>query len=155
MRDLPTDQSIGFNVRRAHRAFDRRLNAHLQKHGLKTGYWYYLRVLWARDGLTQRELSTANNVTENTTTSMINAMVKDGLVVRLRDDRDQRIWRIMLTDRAKSMREGLLPYAREVNQTAAAGLSSKELAVCLSVLTRLSTNLESAFDSISGEAELR
>ena len=147
-RDLPTNESAGFNVRRAHRAFDRLLNAYLQKHGLKTGYWYYLRVLWSQDGLTQRELSSANNVTENTTTSMINAMVADGLVVRVRDENDQRKWRINLTAHGKGLREGLLPYAAEVNRMAGTGIDPEDIFTCLRVLRAMSANLETALEQV-------
>jgi hypothetical protein len=77
-----TSASHGFNARRAHRAFDRLLEAFLKPHGLKTGYWYYLRVLWIEDGVSQKRLSEMNNVTENTTTAIIGAMARDGLVER-------------------------------------------------------------------------
>ena|SRR5579863_7376775 len=144
---VSTSASYGFNVRRAHRAFDRLLNAFLSGHGLKTGYWYYLRVLWANDGLTQKELSDRNNVSENTTAILIRGMLKEHLVTRKRNSRDKREWNVWLTPRAVRLRPGLLPYAAHVNDIAAKGISKRELAIGLSVLKRMSANLEKAFQT--------
>lgn len=145
MIDLPTTESYGFNVRRAHRAFDRLLNSLLMRHGLKTGYWYYLRVLWIDDHLTQKRLSELNNVAENTTTAMIAAMVRDGLVTRQRDPKDKRSLIVSLTPKAAALRETLLPYVQQVNSIAAEGIGEEQLAICLDVIQRMSANLELAF----------
>ncbi len=150
---LPTSASYGFNVRRAHRAFDRVLNAYLSRHGVKTGYWYYLRVLWMQDGLTQKEMSSLNNVSENTTAILISGMVKDGLVKRSRDGKDKRKWIVHLTPRAMRLRAELFPYAIRVNALATRGISRSELATCLSVLKRMSANLEAALPEIEPELQ--
>lgn len=141
---LDPESSAGFQVRRCHRRFDRLLHAYLAKHGLKAGYWYYLRTLWIEDGLSQKMLSERTNVAENTTVAMINAMVKDGLVERKRDAQDRRKARIVLTDYGKSLEAELMHYAIEINGIAATGVSEEELATCLSVLRCVSDNLSSA-----------
>src|SRR3989449_11632334 len=41
----------------AWRGFVRALQWHLAAHGVSFGHWTFLRILWERDGLTQRELS--------------------------------------------------------------------------------------------------
>ena len=137
--------SAGYQVRRCHRRFDRLLNACLAPHGLKTGYWYYLRVLWIEDGLTQRALSERTNVTENTTASIINAMAKDGLVVRMRDARDKRKQRIVLTDYGKSLEAELMHYAVDINRLALEGIDRREIEACMLVMNRMSENLANAF----------
>lgn len=145
MQDLPTTRSYGFNVRRTHRAFDRLLHAYLTARGLKAGFWYYLRLLWIEDGLSQKQLSDLNNVAENTTAAMIKAMVADGLVVRAKDPDDGRRWCVSLTRKGADLREHLLPYAVEVNEIAKAGIDVDELETCLRVLQAMSANLETAF----------
>ncbi|MFK5073796.1 MarR family winged helix-turn-helix transcriptional regulator, partial [Klebsiella pneumoniae] len=76
---FPT-RSLGYQVRRCHRRFDRLLSSRLARHGLDTGFWYYLRVLWHGDGVNQKYLSDATGVAENTTAKLITAMEKRGLV---------------------------------------------------------------------------
>lgn len=142
------DSSAGYQVRKCHRRFDRLLQAHLAGHGLKTGYWYYLRVLWIEDGLSQKALSERTNVVENTTATMINGMVRDGLVERRRDDQDKRKSRIELTEYGRSLETELMHYAVDINRIAAAGIDESEVRTCLSVLQRMSENLACAFDDL-------
>ena len=146
---LAPQDSHGFNTRRAHRAFDRLLNAYLQREGLATGFWYYLRLLWIDDGQTQKALSRRNNVAENTTTALIVAMEKAGLVTRERDAADRRRSIVRLTDKGRALRPKLIPFADHVNEIARQGISQTDLAICLDVLKKMSANLEEAFVAIS------
>jgi DNA-binding MarR family transcriptional regulator len=122
--------------------FDRVLGAHLARHDLNTGFWYYLRALWAEDGLTQKQLSDMTNVTESTTVTVIEMMRKRGLIIRARDPRDRRKLRVSLTTLGRSLQRELMPYAFQINAIAAAGVPREEIEMCLSVLMKLSTNLQ-------------
>ena len=148
-RSLDPELSAGYQVRRCHRRFDRLLNAYLARRGLKSGFWYYLRILWIEDGLSQKTLSDRTNVTENTTATIISAMVKDGLVERARDTEDKRKLRVDLTSRGKALEAELMGNAFEINRIAAEGIAADEVAICLSVLRRMSDNLAIAFDELA------
>ena len=50
-------QSIGYLCRINFRMFARELEKRIAKHGVSSGQWRSLRVLWDEDGITQRELS--------------------------------------------------------------------------------------------------
>lgn len=151
---LPPERSLGNQVRRCHRMFDRVLSAHLAPHDLNTGFWYYLRALWAEDGLTQRELSDITNVTESTTVTVIEMMRKRGLVSRIRDPIDRRKLRVSLTARGRGLRDDLMPYARQINAIAAAGIPREEIETCLSVLMKLSDNLQQ-YGAMPGDSSRR
>lgn len=140
-RKLDPSKSVGYQVRLAHRALDRLLSARLAEHGLKTGYWYYLRVLWSEEGLTQKQLSDLINVKENTTVAMILGMEKDGLVSRVRHATDRRKINVFLTEKGRGLQEKLLPLANEINQMAKQGIPSDDLNTCLKVLDRVQKNL--------------
>ena len=55
--DFSLGGSLGYLVRDANRAFQRLLEKRISPHGVTRGQWYFLRVLWEEDGLSQRELS--------------------------------------------------------------------------------------------------
>lgn len=150
---LDPELSLGYQVRRCHRRFDRLLSIYLGRHNLKTGFWYYLRVLWMRDGVTQKYLSDMTNVTENTTVSMINGMVQQGLVERKKDGVDRRKLCITLTDQGRALEAELMQYAIEINRVAVAGIDPADVATCASVLSRMSANLAAGFEAESGPAE--
>ena len=139
---LPPQRSLGYQVRRCHRIFDRVLSAHLGPHDLNSGFWYYLRALWIQDGRTQKELSDVTNVAENTTVTMINLMIERGLVERAQDPVDRRKLRISLTARGRKLERELIAYAVGINAMATKGISRGEVEMCLSVLTRAAENLQ-------------
>lgn len=141
---LSPDQSLGFQVRRCHRAFDRLLNAYLTREGLTSGFWYFLRALWQQNGATQKQLSQLNNVTEPTTVTTLNAMARLGLVRRERNAGDRRKINVFLTPRAEALRDELMPIAFRINDVAGAGIPAEDLATTLRVLDRMSANLAAA-----------
>ena len=149
---LPPERSLGNQVRRCHRMFDRLLGAYLSRHKLNSGFWYYLRALGIEDGLTQKRLSDITNVTETTTVTMIELMIKSGLIVRTRDPRDRRKLRVSLTRRGRELHDKLLPYAFEINAIASSGIERTELETCLSVLTRMSANLQESLAAQTGRS---
>jgi MarR family transcriptional regulator, organic hydroperoxide resistance regulator len=141
---LPPERSLGYQVRRCHRLFDRMLTAYLADHDLNSGFWYYLRALWIEDGLTQKELSDITHVTENTTATMIGLMIKKGLVTRTRDALDKRKLRVSLTARGRRLQAELMPYGLQINAIAAEGIGRAQIDGCLAVLVHIGENLQRA-----------
>lgn len=139
--DLPADRSLGFQVRRCHRAFDRALNAYLSREGLASGFWYFLRALWQENGATQKRLAQLNNVTEPTAVTMLRAMDRLGLIERVRNAEDRRKMNVFLTPRGEALKGELMPYAHRINAVAAEGVSQRDLETCLRVLKKMSENL--------------
>lgn len=113
---------------------------------MKSGYYNYLRALWLKDGVTQRDLSDATRVTETTTVALLKGMVADGLVERVRDPNDKRKIVVSLTPEGRSLEPLLLPYAAELNHIATKGLEASEIATAIKVLKVVAANLEEAFE---------
>ena len=70
--------SSGYLVRDAHRAFQRLLERRIAAYGVTRGQWYFLRVLWNADGLSQRELSARVGMMEPTTAIALRSMEARG-----------------------------------------------------------------------------
>jgi DNA-binding MarR family transcriptional regulator len=137
----PPAESVGHQVRRAHRALQRELEDRLRPFGITAGMWHFLRALWEEDGLSQRELSDRVGTKEPTTVSALHAMEKRGLAVRVPDTVDRRKSNIFLTRPAKDLRDLLLREAREVNRTATMGISTAEIETLKAILTKIRKNL--------------
>jgi DNA-binding MarR family transcriptional regulator len=151
--DLRPDDSLGFQVRRCHRAFDRLLNAYLSREGLTSGFWYFLRALWQENGATQKRLSQLNNVTEPTTVTTLNAMTRIDLVRRERNSGDKRKLNVFLTPKGERLRADLMPYAFRINAIAGQGIDAADLATCLGVLKQMSANLAREAASLNAGGE--
>ncbi|MDB5498698.1 MAG: MarR family transcriptional regulator, partial [Phenylobacterium sp.] len=123
----PTN-SIGYLTRIAFRAFSRALEVRTAPHGVSSGQWRFLRVLWREDGLTQRELSRRVGMREPTTVIALKSLERSGFVVRRKSVEDRRKAHVFLTPEAKALQPVLLPAVAEVNAIALAGLSPSEIA---------------------------
>jgi DNA-binding MarR family transcriptional regulator len=139
---FPLAESSGFLVRDANRAFQRLLEKRINAYGLKRGQWYFLRVLWNEDGLTQRELSTRVGTMEPTTVIALRSMEKAGLIRRVRDADDKRKAQVWLTPKAERLRDELLVVARGITDAAEQGVSSGELELFRRVIARMTANLD-------------
>ena len=143
----PPQDSVGHQVRWAHRALQREIEERLRPFGISSGMWHFLRALWEEDGLSQRELSDRVGTSEPTTVSALHAMEKRGLALRVPNSDDRRKSNIFLTRPAKELRDMLLREAREVNRTATAGIGAAEIESLKATLGKIRKNLAVANDA--------
>ncbi len=144
--EFPPWTSSGYLMRDAHRAFQKVLESHIAPFGVTRGQWYFLRVLWQEDGLSQRELSARVGMMEPTTVIALRGMERAGFVTRAREKRDRRTARVFLTRRGRALKGRLLPIAREITRLAERGLSAAVLAHFRCTLARMTANLDSLED---------
>src|SRR6185503_3659069 len=140
--DLPHHESDGHLVRDAHRAFQRLLEKRIAPRGVTRGQWYFLRVLWTQDGLSQRELSARVGMMEPTTVIALRSMENAGLIRRVRGTADRRITRVHLTPKARRLRDRLLQISQGVNDQGAEGVDPAALAQFRRVIARMTENLD-------------
>jgi len=147
---LPIDNSVGYQIRVAHRMLQRYRQQLVEPHGVTSGMWFFLRVLWDEDGLTQRELSRRVGTMEPTTLLALRAMERKGLIRRVRNGGDRRKVNVFLTPKGRALEAKLLPLAKDVVNTAVAGFSQREVATLLAMLKRIQGNLA---DVAAGESD--
>lgn len=139
--DFPLAASVGAAVRRTHRAFADDLQARLAAHAVNVGMWYFLRLLWEQDGLTQRELAGRIGVSEPTCAQQLARMARQGLIERRPSRADRRKVHVHLSPAGRALRRELLPYAAEVNAAALAGIGAREIAALRATLDKICANL--------------
>ncbi len=137
---LPEDR-LAHLVKDAWRAYVRALQMRLAEHSVSFGHWTFLRVLWERDGLTQRELSTEAGVMEPTTYSAVKAMEKLGLITRRRAPGNKKNLYVYLTPKGRALKRKLVPLAQEANAVAVDGLSERDVERTRQTLLAIIENL--------------
>jgi MarR family transcriptional regulator, organic hydroperoxide resistance regulator len=135
------EKSIGYQLRSANREMQRELEEQIRPYGITTGMWYFLRVLWEEDGLSQRELSDRAGTAEPTTVTALHAMENRGLVVRVQNKDDRRKSNIYLTKPARDLKDVLLPVAQNVNNVATKAIPADEIEALRRTLQKLRLNL--------------
>lgn len=131
------DDRIAHLVRDARRGFGRCLQLRLQQKGVALGHWTFLRILWVRDGLTQRELSDLAGVMEPTTFAALRTMEGLGYITRQRRPDNRKNIYVYLTDEGRALRDQLVPLAQEINDMAVEGVSEEDLAATRRVLNTM------------------
>ena len=119
----------------------RALQSRLAVHGVTFGHWTFLRILWEREGLTQRELSEQAGVMEPSTFAAIKAMEELGYVTRSQVPENRKNVYVHLTPKGRALRRKLEPLATEVNAIAVRGASAEDRAATRRTLQLIIENL--------------
>jgi DNA-binding MarR family transcriptional regulator len=149
-RDAVPNDRLAHLVKEAWRALVRALQMRLTDHGVSFGQWLFLRILWERDGITQRELSVQAGVMEPTTLQAMKTMEKLGYITRRRlPDNRKKIY-IFLTPLGRSLQKKLVPLAEEVNAVAVRHIPARDVSALRGLLSAVIDNL--AADEAEGRA---
>lgn len=119
----------------------RELQGRLVEHGVSFGHWTFLRILWERDGLTQRELSDEAGVAEPSTNAAIKSMEEAGYVTRKRLPDNKKNIYVRLTPKGLALKAKLVPLAKSVNRDAVRGVSAADVETARRVLLAVKENL--------------
>ena len=136
-QEFVIEDSLGYLINRVARAVASQLAEELRPAGVGIGPWAVLMFLWARDGMSQAELSRWVAIEPPTMVRTIDRMERDGLVTRAPDPRDGRVTRIHLTERGRSLRDELVPKAVMVNARSLGRMTEGEARTLRSLLERL------------------
>lgn len=148
-REAVPDDRLAHLVKDATRALLRGLQMRLTAHDVSLGHWTFLRILWEKDGITQRELSEQAGVMEPTTFSAVNAMEKLGYVARRQLPDNRRKVYIYLTPKGRLLKAKLVPLAEDVNRVAVGKIPAEHIAITRQTLLTVLENL--ARDEVSAD----
>ncbi len=140
-REAVPDDRFAHLVKDATRSFQRSLQMRLAGFDVPFGHWTFLRALWERDGLTQKQLSDEVGVMEPTTLMAVRAMEARGWVERRRRADNRKNVYVFLTAAGRALKDVLVPLAEAVNHVGAQGIAPDDLATARRVLLAMITNL--------------
>ncbi|MET7462966.1 MarR family transcriptional regulator [Nonomuraea sp. NPDC005501] len=109
----------------------------MRRHGLHLGQDHLLAVLWRQDGRTPGEIATALNVTTPNVVKAATRMAAAGLLTRRRDDKDNRLVRLWLTEAGRALQEPIEKERRSIEEQVTADLTRSEREHLLSALTKI------------------
>ena len=147
---VPNDR-LAHLIKDATRSLVRGLQIRLAEYDVSFGHWAFLRVLWERDGLTQRELSEAAGVMEPTTYTALKAMETLGYVERRHLPGNNKNMHVYLTRSGKALKKKLVPLAEEINAIGTRGLEDDEIQTARKVLLTIITNMAENEALIQGD----
>jgi DNA-binding MarR family transcriptional regulator len=138
----PLSTGLGYLIRTTHKVMSRRLATELARHGVAFKQYFYLRALLEEDRISQIELSERVGMNRATVTSVIDTMEREGLVRRVADPNDRRVYLIALTPKGRKLRAPIMETIASIQAAASTGLSARELAEFRRIAEHMQRNLE-------------
>ena len=108
-------------------AFWRMKGAFERETGVSAGTWFTLELLAREDGMSQGELSQRFDVDPSRVTRLSKRLEREGMIRRERDQGDNRVIRMYLTEKGRGLIEALSDRRERFDQRIGALLSPKEL----------------------------
>jgi DNA-binding MarR family transcriptional regulator len=115
----------------------------LTANGLSIAMWRVLAALSNNGEQRQVDLVTMTSIDASTMSRLVSRLVRIGLVTRSRSATSNREVVVELSAKGRALVARLIPIAKKLERTAAAGLPPKELAVTKRALGRMYENLVS------------
>ncbi len=92
--------------------------------------------------LCQKDIEKVLGLKRSSVSLMLNNMEKNGYVVRLSDQNDARVKKVVLTEKAMLMREKIEIIIDSVNEKLSAGISEEEIEAFFKILSKMRENLQ-------------
>ncbi len=123
------------------RLLNDRMSERLREIGVSLGQVPTLLALYDQDGLTQSELSRITEVEQPTMAVNLKRMERDGLILRVPDHYDRRRARVLLTPKARALREQIRAERGEMDAIALEGVHPGDREALDRALMTMSANL--------------
>lgn len=114
-----------------------------------------LYVLWQAEGVPIVELSKKTGLAKNTLTVMLGRMEENGLICRRPNTSDKRQSLIVLTEKARALRERYDQVSQQMNDLFFTGFQEQEIQDLENYLDRIVTNLEQTEKRLKQDKEHR
>ena len=128
-------------------AFNRKLRAFfdaaVREEGLTLARARVLFAISRRGPLTQKELAEELEIETPTLVRVLDGMARQNLIVRTEDENDRRAKRIAMTEAGRAAYDRMHVLATDLRAQIAAEISSDDIEIALSVVRRLTRNLQS------------
>ncbi|WP_433733439.1 MarR family winged helix-turn-helix transcriptional regulator [Nocardia sp. CA-129566] len=109
----------------------------MRTYGLHLGQNHVLALLWERDGRTPGEVAAALNVTTPTVVKMATRMSAADLLERRRDDHDNRLVRLWLTDKGRALQQPVEAQRQSLEDKVTADLTPTERRHLMNALRKI------------------
>ncbi len=129
--------SAGYLANHMARLFFHGLQQRIAPLGLAPGQFMVLLDLWEGDRKTQAQLVASLDVEQATMANTLSRMERDGLIERHASPRDKRARIVVLTQKARDMRDDAMAAAQAQNEVALASLDAQERALFADMMRRV------------------
>lgn len=133
--------SLGFMLNAAARIMNRHLVQRLSPYGITPSQYITLWALWECGcDLPVSQLGKRLYLDNPTMTGIIDRMERDGLLERVQDETDRRVFKVRLTNRSRALRDELKDIGSDIDMEKIAALDRGTAAQFIDFLKHITTN---------------
>ncbi len=144
MAQRPATQPIGLQLSRTARTVTQAFERAMAEAGGSAATWQVLLLVRSQQWERQSQLAAAMGITGATLTHHLNALERQGLIRRWREEGNRRVQRVELTDEGAARFDSLRDVAMRHDKRLRALLSAEETAALAAALDKLQTGLTDA-----------
>lgn len=140
---LKSDINLGMLIGQVHRLSTKKFvqNSHNSGIDISMDQWLVLGPIWENEGISQKEISEYCLKDKTSVTKIIDILEKKNLVVRVPDQLDHRIKRVVLSNKGKKLFLEVIPVMELTRNQLREGITEKEVELLRSVLSKIYKNL--------------
>ena len=124
------------------RHYGSRCMSHIRDMGIQPGQLPIIMIVYRNDGCSQKEISEMMGVKTPTVNVSIQRLEKADIVCRRRDEKDQRIMRVYLTEKGKRIVEEVRQESRNVEKVMFSNFSDAELCLMRRFFEQILENID-------------
>ena len=142
-KKLENEITLGMLIGQVHRLSTKRFVQNSHTHGLEISLdqWLVLGPIWKNDGISQKDIAEYCGKDKTSVTKIIDTLEKKNLVVRVTDQLDHRVKRVVLSQKGRELFISALPVMAQTRDELRSGISDKEIEALKSILNKIYKNL--------------
>ena len=142
-KKLENEITLGMLIGQVHRLSTKRFVQNSHTHGLEISLdqWLVLGPVWKNDGISQKDIAEYCGKDKTSVTKIIDTLEKKNLVVRVTDQLDHRVKRVVLSQKGRELFLSALPVMAQTRDELRSGISDKEIEALKSILNKIHKNL--------------
>jgi DNA-binding MarR family transcriptional regulator len=121
------DESLGFLINRLAAAMRAAFENRLDQYGLTAQQFGFLARLYEEDSQPLSAIGRRMYCDKPTITGIANRLERKGLIKKVRDEEDRRVFKAILTEKGRGLEDVLLQMALNVNLDVMKGLSEEDM----------------------------
>ena len=142
---LKNDINLGMLIGQVHRLSTKKFvqNSHNSGLDISMDQWIVLGPIWENEGISHKEISEYCLKDKTSVTKIIDTLEKKNLVVRVPDQLDHRVKRVVLSNKGKELFLQAIPIMELTRDELRDGITEQDIESLRSVLTKIYNNLVS------------
>ena len=142
-KKLESEITLGMLIGQVHRLSTKRFVKNSHTYGLEISLdqWLVLGPVWKNDGISQKDIAEFSGKDKTSVTKIIDTLEKKNLVVRVTDQLDHRVKRVVLSKKGRELFVSALPVMAQTRDELRSGISDKEIEALKSILNKIYKNL--------------